>query len=153
VTRWLLAAVALGLVGCKTPSKVPEARRYLEKLSQGARVYAIEVQAESNDDAKPVFLVADSGLQPAPGSCCKHPEGICPPARSLWEAQPWESLRFAIDDPVRYSYQYVSDGATFTVRAVGDLDCDGTFSTFEIVGQVQGGEVTVGSMTRHQELE
>ena len=33
-----------------------------------------------------------------------------------------------------YSFQYLRQGDRFIVRAVGDLDCDGVESTFEIQG-------------------
>jgi type IV pilus assembly protein PilA len=57
---------------------------------------------------------------------------------SDWDGS-WQALKFAIADPHYYSYQYVSAGqgtaASFTARAVGDLDGDGTESTFERQGK------------------
>jgi len=67
-----------------------------------------------------------------------------------WETPTWRSLGFAIADPHYYSYQYDSVGAgvnaQFTARALGDLDGDGTCSTFERSGvatatyEVQGSQ-------------
>jgi hypothetical protein len=45
----------------------------------------------------------------------------------------WRALGFSPTDPVRYSYEYAPDpdGKSFTVRARGDLNCDGKTSLFE----------------------
>ncbi len=55
----------------------------------------------------------------------------------------WNALKFSLADPIYYSYQYVSTGSgstgtssLFTARANGDLDGDGSPSTFERVGTV-----------------
>ena len=72
------------------------------------------------------------------------------PTSDTWSARTWRMLDFSIEEPFNFHYSYVSDGeegpgATFTARVNGDLDCDGTLSTFERVGQaddvnrVQGG--------------
>ena len=51
-------------------------------------------------------------------------------------------LHFTIDEPQYYSYMYVSSGTsgvagdTFTGTANGDLNGDGTFSTFSITGAI-----------------
>lgn len=59
----------------------------------------------------------------------------------------WEALSFSVRDEHRYAYQYdssgVGPGATFTASAFGDLDCDGTLSTFVRFGRVEyDGRVT-----------
>ena len=71
-------------------------------------------------------------------------------AVTTWDTPSWNALTFSISDPHYYCYQYDSSGtgtsAQFTARAVGDLDGDGTFSTFERSGgsdaqrQVQGSQ-------------
>ena len=64
------------------------------------------------------------------------------PKKTYWTNPSWQALNFALSDPHYYSYQYVSSGvntsAKFTARAIGDLNCNGTFSTFERVGTVDG---------------
>jgi len=56
-----------------------------------------------------------------------------------WDNPSWQALTFAISDPHYYSYEYTSDGtgtnAQFTARANGNLDGDGTLSTFERAGR------------------
>ena len=63
-----------------------------------------------------------------------------------WNLDTWEALSFSISDPHYYAYQYDSSGtasnAAFTARAVGDLDGDGTTSTFEAFSMSNGVWVT-----------
>jgi hypothetical protein len=62
-----------------------------------------------------------------------------------------------MDDPhyYRYEYEVAADGRSFSARALGDLDCDGVYSTFEMVGDVApDGTVTGASgMFQQNELE
>jgi type IV pilus assembly protein PilA len=52
-------------------------------------------------------------------------------------------LKFEMSMPQYFQYEYESTGDGFFVRAHGDLDGDGVYSTFEIEGRVQGGRVVV----------
>jgi type IV pilus assembly protein PilA len=55
-------------------------------------------------------------------------------------------LKFSIDQPQYYMYSYTADGSGtswFTGWANGDLDGNGTMSTFTIAGSVQGGVLTI----------
>ena len=55
-------------------------------------------------------------------------------------------LRFSVSDPQYYMYDYKgTSGAsgTFTASGMGDLNGDGTTSTFSIAGAVTGGVVFV----------
>jgi len=36
----------------------------------------------------------------------------------------------------------VHDGQSFVAKAVGDLDCDGTFITYELTGMVRNGSLS-----------
>jgi type IV pilus assembly protein PilA len=49
----------------------------------------------------------------------------------------WRCLRFTMDGPQYFKYQYIStDADNFTAQAQGDLDGDGAPSTFEIAGKI-----------------
>jgi type IV pilus assembly protein PilA len=55
-------------------------------------------------------------------------------------------LRFSVSDPQYYMYEYTgTSGAsgTFTAKGMGDLNGDGTTSTFSLNGAVTGGVVFV----------
>lgn len=66
---------------------------------------------------------------------------------SDWTAAEFDCLGFGFTDPQYYRYQYVSstgsalasvdEGATYTAVAHGDLDGDGTSSTFRIHAEVR----------------
>ncbi|MCA9707289.1 MAG: hypothetical protein KDK70_15660 [Myxococcales bacterium] len=84
-------------------------------------------------------LPKSAPLTPPAGTCCKQPDGKCPPDLGDWSHETWKALQFQPADPHRYSYEVVVEGQQITVRAVGDLDCDGETSTYESVGTVVDG--------------
>lgn len=60
-----------------------------------------------------------------------------------WTQAGWACLRFSMNEPQYYQYNYTITGdpsaadTTFACTAVGDLDGDGTNSTFTMGGQIQ----------------
>jgi len=129
-------------------SKGSEALVMLKRLSTSARAFA-EERASG-------FPRANGGPTPPLGSCCKGEKGTCAPDPSLWSEPPWSDLDFSVDDPHYFSYEYkgTTDGTTFTARAYGDLDCDGTYSTFSLTGTAgAGGATTLGEVSRENPLE
>jgi hypothetical protein len=72
-------------------------------------------------------------------SCCDQ-GGTCHPDAATWSTPGWRELGFSIDGDYRYSYEYVPDpnGVSAIVRAVGDLDCDGKTSRYELRLTVKG---------------
>lgn len=52
-------------------------------------------------------------------------------------------LRFVLDSPQYYQYTYASTGGGFTATANGDLDGNGTWSTFALAGTLANGIVNV----------
>lgn len=77
---------------------------------------------------------------PALGTCCGETGQKCSPQASYWTNATWQALSFSVDDPHYYSYSFPSAGtgtsATFDATANGDLNCDGTYSTFMRHGSV-----------------
>ena len=82
-----------------------------------------------------------AGPTPVP-SCCEQ-GGECTPNADTWSAAGWRELEFTIDGKYRYTYQYEPDqnGLGATVRAIGDLDCDGDESLYELKLTVNGTNV------------
>jgi hypothetical protein len=79
---------------------------------------------------------------PAPLTPAQVPRGVRaldPP--EAWEHLTWKSLNFRFTEPHAFSFKFDSelDPATqatrFTAAARGDLDGDGTLSTFEVRGE------------------
>ena len=66
-----------------------------------------------------------------------------------WDGPTWQALAFSISDPHYYSYEYVATGrgttASFTARALGDLDGDSTLATFERSGGANSQFEVIGS--------
>lgn len=62
---------------------------------------------------------------------------------SEWAGAGWDCLHFSMNDPQYYQYNYVLTGVgnaagdTFSCSAAGDLDGDGTMSSFTLGGGVQ----------------
>lgn len=63
-----------------------------------------------------------------------------------WNQPTWRTLGFSLSEPHFFAYEYRSDGvesaAGFTARALGDLDGNGIYSTYERAGRIgAAGEV------------
>ena len=80
-----------------------------------------------------------AGPTPPAGACCDT-GGECAVELAHWQTPAWQALAFTIDDPHRYSYQYIPDpdGQGATIRAIGDLDCDTTKSIYDTHVEVTG---------------
>jgi type IV pilus assembly protein PilA len=69
---------------------------------------------------------------------------------SEWDDSGWRCLRFGMQDPQYYQYQYTATGTRrasgnqFIATAHGDLDGDGITSTFQMIGELKsyGGGLT-----------
>jgi hypothetical protein len=143
-------------------SKSIEAKVSLKRLHRSALEAGLEERAEpgSLQTAAPALPEPSAGPTPPLGTCCKGDKGRCAPDPSLWAGPPWTQLLFSMDDPHYYSYEYKVDPAarTFTVSAYGDLDCDGTYSTFSMSGKLDGAAsddplANVAELKSEKELE
>lgn len=140
-TRRIMALALLILSGCSSKKTAgdyanTEAVYNIRKLYQGARVYYLSFPWHKHPGVQKQF--PDSvAATPTPGSCCPK---RCKPEPQLWENLSWKALMFGKWSHFYYSNEFRSSGtdnnARFTARAIGDLDCDGTMSTFEISGKV-----------------
>jgi type IV pilus assembly protein PilA len=115
---------------------IPAFMEYIKKSKSAearAKVTSIVTAARSYREEHGKLPSPSSPMTPSAGACCASGD-ICAPDAALWRVEPWRSLGFAIGEPHYYSYQYevAPDGKTFRVRAIGDLDCDGVQSTFEL---------------------
>ena len=157
----ILAAVAIpAFMKYIKKSKTAEATQQVKKLADGARSYYMEDRVAQGGG----FAIQKQFPNPAPstpglGACCGQPSDKCPVLTFLWNAEPWTSLKFGMTDPHYYSYEFVSGGfargSTYTARANGDLDCDGTFSTFEMYGSISADNepTSAGGMFMNREIE
>jgi hypothetical protein len=85
---------------------------------------------------------AAAGPTPTPACCAQG--GTCSPDAAVWAQPGWRELGFSIDGTYRYAYQYAPDpsGLSATLRAVGDVACEGKERTVEVKLTVVGGKVS-----------
>jgi type IV pilus assembly protein PilA len=136
----ILAAVAIpALMKYVRKSKTAEAVLGIQKISVGARTYLLDENVARGTAGSIDHQFPNSAAMTPPVTCCGNPGGRCVPNPAEWATPEWGALKFAQDDPHYYQYEFISSGvgpgSTYTARAQGDLDCDGTFSTFEMVGE------------------
>jgi len=83
-----------------------------------------------------------AGLTPAI-ACCEQ-GGTCRVDAAAWSAPGWRELGFSVDGEHRFAYQYAPDpgGLSATLRATGDVACDGTPRVVEVVLTVVGGQLS-----------
>ncbi len=167
----ILAAVAIpAFMKYIKKSKTTEAREHVKKIYDGARAYWMDpntasktaIQATSPQFPEPTVA------KTAASTCCAMGGGEekCAPDATLWAGDPWKDLKFSMDDPHYYAYAYtVNVGAAgavdgshnFTALAVGNLDCDATFSEFSMYGTVDeanaDGPSGTAALHRIEELE
>lgn len=104
-------------------SKGIEAELELMKIKFSVEQYMMENNG---------FPHASAPLTPAT-PCCRSPGGQCNDPHA-WQTPQWRLFEFSMAEPHHFQYAYESDSTTFTARAVGDVDCDGSTVTYEIRG-------------------
>jgi type II secretory pathway pseudopilin PulG len=138
----VLSAVAIpAFMKYMRKSKTTEATAGMKHVYDGARAYYLE----HGKMPKPIATT------PPLGACCGQPEGECAAGSIDWKA--WKDLGFSVDGASRYSYELDANATGFTARAIGDLDCDGVYSTFELAAAVSPDGVVKGAAGIYKENE
>jgi hypothetical protein len=138
--RYVLSLLALcALATCPVAKRNCTAAQRAREADELLGFLADRVAQAVKDTGRVPPLPA--GPTPTP-SCCEQ-GGTCPPDPVTWAAPGWRQFGFSIDDPFRFSYQYLPDagGGGATLRALGDLACDGHALTVEVKLTVEGGAV------------
>lgn len=170
----ILAAVAIpAFMKNAKKAKTSEATINIKKLADGAATYFHE-EMNTPGNAVPIAKqFPDSPatpIAPAVTVCCASAGQKCAPNPALWTDQAWQALKFSMDDPHYYAYGYqrnatvqtlgaaapvLGTGATaaeyFYADAYGDLNCDTTYSTFEVFGGMDPTSKTVTMSAGHAE--
>ena len=145
----VLAALAVyGVNKYVTNAKTTEARSNVARMAKDATT------AYSRPKMAGTVLVAGESSESTRSMC---PEASPVPANAEaiqgkkyqseaaeWSGETgWECLQFSMSDPQMYQYEYEvegelsASGSTFTAIARGDLDGDGTLSSFSMNGAIQ----------------
>ena len=135
----MLLAVALPTLGRTVrPSKLSEASEQLDALYHAVAAYYATPRPAANGGS--------THCLPAPAGPTPEAPSITPvktdfTAQSSVGASTWKDLGFAPETPLRYRYSYtpaawgctrnLSEGRLIVLRAEGDLDGDGLYSSYE----------------------
>ena len=134
----ILAVVAIpAFVRYMRIAKTAEALRSISLIAKGQRHYFETPKFLPNGQPANCDFAISMGWTPGLGLCCSdgEPDGKCEPNELAWDNPGWKAVLFKISDKHYYAY-YTGQFQTFPVkktvlaRAAGDLDCDGTYSTF-----------------------
>lgn len=151
----------LAIAGMKsylTASKTAEATNSIGQISHSA------IDAYERESMASGVLTMGSTAGVTTHRLCgsAHPVPVSVPSAmkyqssmSDWDGSPtdgWECLRFEIDSPQYYQYDYKATGSgrvgdSYTASAKGDLDGDGKTSSFMITGRVSSGDVIIADPT------
>jgi type IV pilus assembly protein PilA len=135
----ILAAVAIpAFLRYIKRSKTTEAMQNIGLLFRGAVSYFEAEHLSRAGDPLPRQFPSNVGPTPALSMLVDGQKMAA--NSSAWNAEQWQALSFALGDPHYFAYQFVTastgNAAEFSARAHGDLDGDGTYSTFERQGSV-----------------
>ena len=136
----ILAAIAIPAFSRYVKkSRTSEASGHLNKMWSGSVAYYEADHADTAGVLMPkMFPVTPVVAQEA--TCCGGAGDKCPGSPTNFNDPSWVALNFNIPDPHHFRPKYASAGtgkaSTFVAEANGDLDCDGTFSTFRRNGAV-----------------
>jgi prepilin-type N-terminal cleavage/methylation domain-containing protein len=139
----ILAAVAIpAFMDYMKRSKKTEASLQLNKIGKNAKRYYSETStyvlgAATQLPAKPGTGGCCGGAGASPNHCAAVPASFAGDAK-------WKALDFQIDEDSLFYYDYNGTSAsTFTAKATGDLDCDGTEIVFTLTGTAVSGNPAV----------
>jgi prepilin-type N-terminal cleavage/methylation domain-containing protein len=136
----ILAAVAIpAFMDYMKRSKKTEASLQLNKIGKNAkRAYIENAQ----------YVSGTAGLSPAKtgtnGGCCggtgKSPNHCAANPTAFTSDAVWSALDFEIDEDTLFVYSYGGAATSYTAKAIGDLDCDGTEITYVLDGTASNGQ-------------
>jgi len=108
-----------------------EAKSNLARMYRATFAYFLEEQLDpTSGEPLPPHFPESTPLTPE-DDCCASPDHRCHSSDDAWRGATWRRLDFAPEETHLLRYQFEADSTRFTVRAVGDLDCDGVLTTFE----------------------
>jgi prepilin-type N-terminal cleavage/methylation domain-containing protein len=133
----LLSAVAIPtFIKYLRQAKTVEAVEGLDKIKIGAREYYVVDHWSSAGTLLDRQFPNGISQVPSAGPCCQR----CINSSNDWDNHGWGVIKFGLTDPHYYAYSFTTTGminsAQYTANAMGDLDCDGKNSTFQIRGSI-----------------
>ncbi|MFH1130498.1 MAG: prepilin-type N-terminal cleavage/methylation domain-containing protein [Pseudomonadota bacterium] len=138
----ILAAVAIpAFVKYLRKAKTVEATEGLDKVKTGARQYFQVDHYDTTGNLVAKQFPDSVGPTPSAAHCSGATAKYLPVA-SDWNVPGWRELHFQQSEPHYFQWNWVSGGSntgsTYTADAYGDLDCDGSTSTYQLLGSIDG---------------
>ncbi|MCO4760498.1 MAG: hypothetical protein KC502_03295 [Myxococcales bacterium] len=140
----VLATAAYGWPALMRRRQSADAMSILGRIAKRAHVYYVKPRQGTGAERAPCqFPIGEIRSTPAL-SCCDErvrAEGSnhCDPAKTDWERLLWRALEIEVKEPQGFVYSYEGSGsfgdARYKVTAIGDLDCDGVYSTYVYEGR------------------
>jgi len=151
-------AGSVTVAGVLTAVAIPAFTRYVKRSKTAEAVSNVRTIAGLLETALPAMpparrrtarLAALPAMPPGAPSASKYSAD-----ESRWTASPWRRLGFSIASAHYYQYRVEVDGRCYVAVAEGDLDGDGTRSSFsQRVCPGAGGTYTVSDLRILNELE
>lgn len=126
----LLAVAVPTFVKNLHASKTAEALEGLDRITRAALADA---------ESRPQRESFPPSVERTPAEVPRGVRVVDPPG--TWDHLTWRALRFSVENEHAYAFQFDSsvdpatETARFSCQALGDLDGDGTLSTFEARGE------------------
>lgn len=155
----ILAAVAIPMfLQFTRKSKSSEAPINVKAILDGAVAYFEDEHVDGSGNPKPKSYPTPNRTTPT-DQPCKAGFDLYAKNSAQWNSSPWVELKFGITKAHFYQYKYEQAGtgknSKFTVTAIGDLDCDGSFSNYTQTAEVDAtsGDVVLGNLVVTDALE
>jgi prepilin-type N-terminal cleavage/methylation domain-containing protein len=137
--------IVVAIIGILAAIAIPAFSRYIkrsrtvEASDQLRKLWSSSISYYESDYANPATVIQAKQFPgptaPQEATCCGQlPGDKCAGSAAEYTDPIWMSLHFTIGDPHVFRPAYESTGtgvsAAYTATSNGDLDCDGTLSTF-----------------------
>ena len=149
--RYVLLLIGLcAIATCPAAKRACTAKQRAREADQLLEYIADRVERSISETGH----VPPTAAGPTPLPTCCEVGGTCDPDPATWATPGWQALQFSIDGEYRYTYSYLPDpdGRSAIARAVGDIDCDGETSLYEVEVRIEPSGVT-RQWTRKQPFE
>ena len=139
-----LVAAAWGWPTLMRRRQATYAMEILGKVAKSAHIYYVKPRQGAEASRMPCQFPQGEVISTPAKSCCDSSvrlEGTnhCDPAKTDWNRILWRALKVEIKEPQGFVYRYQGSGtfadARYTITAIGDLDCDGVYSTYIYEGR------------------
>jgi prepilin-type N-terminal cleavage/methylation domain-containing protein len=134
----ILAAVAIpAFMDYMKRGKKTEASLQLNKIGKNSK------RAYMENSTYVTGTATQLPTKPGTGGCCGGTGATpnhCLAVPTSWTTDAvWKALDFEIDEDTLFFYDYTGTATTYTAKATGDLDCDGTEITYTLNGTAVNG--------------